>query len=312
MLYFIGSLFLGFSKKTKKISKPVICIGNFIVGGSGKTPTAIAIGEIFKEIILENKSQKEFEFSYLSAGYMGGSDDRESFISLRDGEYSANDVGDEPMILNEVAATYVAKNRVIGAQKIEVIDKIKTIILDDGMQNDSLHKDLTIAVVDGKIGFGNGFLFPAGPMRQTLNSGLKKVDFIVVIGDAKEELLDKISSKKIIQAKLVANNLEEFSGQKLIAFCGLAYPQKFFSFLERSNLEVLSTKSFPDHYFYKDLDLNELCLDAENKGAKLVTTKKDWIKFSKNFQKKIGYLDVELEFLDKDFIKKELKRVSAL
>ena len=251
ILYFIGSLFLGFSKKTKKISKPVICIGNFIVGGSGKTPTAIAIGEIFKEIILENTqnniSQKEFEFSYLSAGYMGGNDDREAFISLRDGKYSAKDVGDEPMILNEIAPTYVARNRLIGAQRVDKIDQIKTVILDDGMQNDSLHKDLTIAVVDGKIGFGNGFLFPAGPMRQTLNSGLKKVDFIVVIGDAKQELLEKISSKKIIQAKLVANNLEEFSSQKLMAFCGLAYPQKFFSFLERSNLEVLSTKSFPEH-----------------------------------------------------------------
>lgn len=304
-VYFLATLLDRSSKKSQKISKPVICIGNFIAGGSGKTPTAIAIGKIIQEIFGE-----KYKFAYLSSGYKsnykGGEFD---FISLREGSYDAEDVGDEPLLLNEIAPTFISKNRLLGAKQIDKINEIKAIILDDGMQNKSLHQDLVIAVVDGKIAFGNEFLIPAGPLRQTLKIGLKDVDFIVIIGETEERVIKKLSDKKITKAKIVATNLEKFSGQKLIAFCGLAYPQKFFSFLESNGLEIIDKKSFSDHYFYQDQDLEKLCEIAKNKGAKLVTTKKDWIKFPDNFQKKIDYLDINLEFLDKEFIKNELKKV---
>lgn len=305
LLYFIAAFLRGILRKSEKISKPVICIGNLIAGGSGKTPTAIAVGKILREIA----PQQDFEFAYLSKGYRG---DGAKFVALRDGKYMAKNVGDEPMLLVKTAPTFVAKNRLFGAKQIDNIKEIKAIILDDGMQNNSLHKDFTILVVDGKIAFGNGFLLPSGPMREPLFCGLKKAGLVVVIGEISEELAKKLSGKKIVQAQLLIKNIENFRGKKLLAFCGLAYPQKFFDLLQKHNLEICETKSFPDHYAYSNKDLEKLCAVADKNFWQLIATKKDWVKFPKNFQDKISYLDVELEFLDKQLVADELKKIIKL
>lgn len=270
---------------------------------SGKTPTAIAIGKILYEIFGDNK---DFEFAYLSRGYKRKSCD---YISLRKGKYEASEVGDEPLLLNEIAPTFVAKNRAFAAKKIEKINKMKTIILDDGMQNKSLHKDLTITVIDGKIAFGNQFLIPAGPMRQTLESGLRDSDLIVIIGEFKENLIKNLYGKKVIYANLFATNFDKFNSEKLTAFCGLAYPEKFFSFLREKGFNVINEISFYDHYNYKKQDLENLCNIAQKNNSKLITTKKDWIKFPKDYQEKIDYLEVELKFSDKKIIEDELKKL---
>ncbi|MBP7710185.1 MAG: tetraacyldisaccharide 4'-kinase [Rickettsiales bacterium] len=297
-LYFLGFLVVKFFTKTTKISKPVICIGNVIAGGSGKTPTAIAIGKILHEM--------SADFAFLSRGYMS---DGSSFLQLqKDGNNQASQVGDEPMLLIETAPTFVATNRLFGAKQIEKNSAFKMVVLDDGMQNDSLFRDYTILVVDGKIGFGNDFLIPAGPMRETLAMGLKKTDLVVVIGEAEEKLLQKFVGKKLARAKIIPTNLNDFLGKKLVAFCGLAYPQKFFSLLEKNGVELVESIGLPDHYLYRDVDLEALCKIAAEKNASLVTTKKDWMKFSPNFQKKISYLNIELEFEDKELIKSELKK----
>ena len=298
LIYFLAFCVIKFFTKTVKISKPVICVGNVIAGGSGKTPTAIALGKILHEM--------SAEFAYLSRGYMS---DGSTFLLLRkDDNNKASQVGDEPMLLVETAPTFVARDRLFGAKKIDQINKVKMIVLDDGMQNDALYRDYTILVVDGKIGFGNDFLIPAGPMRETLSMGLKKTDLVVVIGDADEKLLRKFTGKKIARAKIFPTNLEKFKNKKQVAFCGLAYPQKFFSLLKDHGVETVETIGFPDHYLYQDRDLESLCKIAEAKNASLVTTKKDWMKFPKNFQDKIPYLNIELEFEDKNLIKSELKK----
>jgi len=296
-IYLCGFLINKFFTKTHKISKPIICIGNLIAGGSGKTPTAIAIGEILNELSIN--------FAYLSRGYMG---DGSKFLLLhKDDGSKAEQVGDEPLLLIDTAPTFVAKNRLFGALQIEVMNKFSAIVLDDGMQNDSLHRDFTIMVVDGKIGFGNNFLLPAGPKRELLSMGLKKTDLIILIGKTNDDLLKKLSSKKIIKANLLVRNLEDFIDQKLIAFCGLAYPQKFFDILSSKGMEVIENQGFPDHHFYQSFELERLCNLAKLKNATLVTTKKDWIKFPKIFQNQISYLDVFLEFEDKQEVAKLLK-----
>jgi tetraacyldisaccharide 4'-kinase len=297
-LYFCGFCLVKFFTKTYKISKPVICVGNLIAGGSGKTPTAIAIGKILNEM--------SADFAFLSRGYMS---DGSSFLLLKnDDSNKAAQVGDEPILLTETAPTFVAKNRLFGAKQIEQMSKFKMLVLDDGMQNDSLHRDFTILVIDGKIGFGNNFLIPAGPMRETLNMGLKKADLVVLIGESSEKLTQKLSGKKIAKAKIIPTNLANFRGKKLIAFCGLAYPQKFFSLLENEGLEVCQKISFSDHYLYQKSDLENLCKASESKNAALITTKKDWVKFSSEFQEKISYLEIDLEFENKELIKSELKK----
>ncbi|MBM5783015.1 MAG: tetraacyldisaccharide 4'-kinase [Pelagibacterales bacterium] len=308
ILYYLVLKIRNLTIKPCKISKPVICIGNFIAGGAGKTPVAMAIGKLLQQIISESE-KPNYKFAYLSSGYKGKS---LAFEEVDRRIHTSKEVGDEPLLLSEISKTFVAKNRLFGAKKIDLIEELKTIILDDGMQNNSLKKDLTIAVVDGNIGFGNGFMIPAGPMRQDFETDYKKVDFVVVVGKPKEDLLQKFVNKKVVFAELIANNLESFADMKVIAFCGLAYPDKFFSFLEKQSVNVVQKISFPDHYDYKNSDLLELIKIAESKNAKLITTKKDWIKFSQDFKERISYLDVELKFIDEGFVSQELKRIIKL
>ncbi len=298
-IYFLGFFLLKIFSRPQKISKPVICVGNLIAGGAGKTPTAIALGKILREM--------NVNFAFLSRGYMN---DGSKFLMLNNhGNFKAEQVGDEPLLLLNIAPTFIAKNRLFGARQIEVMKDSKAIVLDDGMQCNLVRRDFTILVVDGKIGFGNDFMIPAGPMRETLSSGLKKADLVVLIGEAKDGLIEKFSGKKIIHAKILPTNLDEFYGKKLIAFCGLAYPQKFFSLLETSKLNVIDQISFADHYNYKKTDLENLQKLAKEKDATLITTRKDWVKFPKSLQEKIAHLDVELIFENPELLREELKKV---
>ncbi len=219
------------------------------------------------------------------------------------------ETGDEPLLLEEIAPTFIAKNRVQGAKKIDQMSHIEAVIIDDGMQNNSLKKDILFLVIDGKVQFGNGFLFPAGPLRQSVESGLKQADYIVVIGEKNQKLQDVLLGKKIIKAKIIAKNIGIFSGQKLIAFCGLAHPQKFFSYIQEQGLNLLKGEEFPDHHFYSAGQLEDLLKIAQKNDAKLITTKKDWVKFSDEFKKKIDFLDIELEIENKDQLRDELKKI---
>jgi len=302
LIYAVGFCAARFFKKKNAIAKPIICVGNLTVGGSGKTPTAISIGKILRE--------KGINFAYLSRGYQGKEKD---FCEVRFSSSKAADIGDEPLLLSEIAPTFVTKNRFEGAKKLEQKSELQAIIFDDGMQNNSVKKDLLILVIDGKIKFGNGFLFPAGPLRQSVSSGLKAADLIVVAGEIDEELQQilsqEIAQNKVVKTKIVSNNLEEFRGQKLLAFCGLAYPEKFFSYLRNSGLNVEETEIFADHYFYKNSDLESLTKKAENLGARLITTKKDWVKFDENYRKKIDFLDIEFVFENQEILTQKIEKI---
>jgi tetraacyldisaccharide 4'-kinase len=298
-LYLLGAFVNNFFTKTYRISKPVICVGNLIAGGSGKTPTAIALGKILKEI--------EPNFAYLSRGYM--SDGSQFLLLQKEDNRKAQEVGDEPMLLVEAAPTFVSRNRAFGAKMLDENYGVNLVVLDDGMQNNSLFRDYTILVIDAKIAFGNEFPIPAGPMRERLESGLKKVDLVVVIGELNDYLRQKLVGKKIVTSHIFPKNLSAFQGKKLLAFCGLAYPQKFFDLLTKSGLNVVATKSFGDHHKYKISHLEEICQVAESLGAQPIATKKDWVKFPRNFQEKIAHLDIELRFDDETLLRSELKKL---
>lgn len=289
---------LNLIKTGNQVSKKVICIGNINVGGSGKTPVALMVGKILQEL--------NIDFAYLSRGYLG-SEKEAVQIDLTNAHVGV--AGDEALLLAEEAPTFIAKNRLNGARIIEKNAAFKAIILDDGMQNKSLKKDFVILVIDGKIQFGNGFLFPAGPLRQSIESGLDQADFVIIIGEIDEKLRKIISSKKYLLAKIKAKNLTQFQGKKLIAFCGIAYPQKFFAFLDNQGLTVIQNKEFPDHYFYQKNDLNYLLKIAKANNAKLITTKKDWVKFDIDFRDQIDFLDIELEPENKALLVDELKKI---
>lgn len=293
-VYLIATKIDGFFTKKTKINKTVICIGNLIAGGSGKTPTAIAIGKIIENLI--NK-----KFVYLTRGYKGK---KQEFLSVNQALKQLTKVSDEAILLNEVAQTFIARNRAFGAKRIEQMKEAEIIILDDGLQNNNLSKDIKIIVIDGFVAFGNCKLIPAGPLRQNIKSGLAMADLVIIINEINDENLNLIKKNyhgKIIFAKTICKNLELFDNNKnYLAFCGLAYPDKFFNFLTKQNLSLIEKINFADHYYYNNEELKKLITKAEEQNCQLITTKKDWVKFPSSYQKIINYLDIEVEFADQD------------
>jgi len=296
-LYFVVFYLIKYSSKRKKINKRVICVGNLIAGGSGKTPSAILLGEILHDL--------NISFCYLSRGYKGS--DKNNLLKV-DSSQDAKISGDEPLLLSEVADTYVSNSKINALREIDKISDYKAVVLDDGIQNNLIFCDIRIIVVDAKIGFGNGFLLPAGPLREDLTRGLKKADIVIVIGKADNNLLKKLENNRVVEANIVAQNSEEFKNKSLIAFCGIAYPDKFFSYLKEQGLNLLETFDYKDHHFYTNSELEFLLREAKAKNASLITTKKDWVKFPKNYQEQIPYLDIKLELQDESIIIEEINK----
>lgn len=284
--------------KTLKISKKVICVGNLTMGGSGKTPTALAIGQILQEM--------KIDFAYLTRGYKGRN--KEILFLDKYQQYDSTITGDEPLLLKELAPTIISKKRAKGALEIDKNKQLQAVILDDGMQNNSLHKDLTILVIDNSLLFGNNMIFPSGPLRQSIKSGLKEADLIVSIGN-QLKTYPNLPHDKIVKACIVCKNAKDFNNHELLAFCGIAYPQKFFNLLKDNNLNVVDNISFPDHFKYSDKDLQKICQISYKKNLRLITTKKDWIKFPKKYQDKIEYLDIELIFDKPKLVKNKLQEI---
>ena len=286
--------------KSYKSPIPIICIGNVTIGGAGKTPTAIAIAKILKK--------KGKNIAFLSRGYKGSISEA---TIVDDKKHSAREVGDEPLLLSKEAMTIVAKNRKEGI-KLAQENNIDLIIMDDGMQNPSIEKDMCFLVIDGNYGLGNNKLLPAGPLRETLDSALEKATAIIFIGKDRNNILGdnkvsaKIKSNKIIKAEIEAKKNAAFDDKKLIAFSAIANNDKFFNSLEELNYNVVETISFPDHYYYTEGDFKKLQKIASDKSAKLITTEKDFVKLTKTQQQNVFTLPIQIKWKKKHDITKFL------
>ena len=303
LFYKLGFFIKKILVKTQKVDLPIICIGNIIAGGAGKTPVALALGEFLKK--------NNFEFCYLTRGYK--SNNNRVLMIENFYQFDVENIGDEAKLLAEIAPTCIAKNRFFGYKKIRENKKFQAIIMDDGLQNFQLEYALKILVIDSKIAFGNKRLIPSGPMRQSLAEVAKNIDLFIIIGKKnlaiEEEILQQNSEAKILSAQIFASNLDKFINQNIVAFCGIAYPQKFFDFIKNNGLNLIETKIYADHYQYKIEDLEGIYQEALSKNLKLITTKKDWVKFPKIFQEKIDYLDIKLEFEDETLLMNLLKKI---
>ena len=294
-LYGFAVIWRYFFATPKKVDKPVICIGNLVAGGAGKTPVAIEIGYILKDLGID--------FAYLSYGYGRKSDE---FLQVFPNETSAIEAGDEPILLSEIHDTFVSSNRIFGAEKIAQMETKQLIILDDGFQNPFLFKDLQILVVDAGYGFGNEFLIPAGPLREPIFFGTKRADLVIIIGEDISNIARYFSDKKIIYGKIIPINNESFIGEDIVAFCGIGRPKKFFDSLKDIDAKVIKKIQYPDHYLYNHQDLNNLIAFAKDNNAKLVTTKKDWVRIEPDYQDKIEFLDIRIEFDNPDLIRETI------
>ncbi|OKH88904.1 tetraacyldisaccharide 4'-kinase [Thalassospira sp. TSL5-1] len=279
---------------------PVICLGNFTVGGAGKTPSAQAIYDILTSL--------GHQPHFLSRGYGGTRKGPHRVDPTSD---TAHDVGDEPLLLSQKGPAWVSRNRAAGADAIAVAGA-DVIIMDDGLQNPSLIKDLGIVVVDGATGFGNERVLPAGPLRETLKSGFSRVRAAIIIGEDKTGLAQRMPKHvSVFSANVRPENPSDFTDQKVLAFAGIGRPGKFYKSLRDCGAEVAIARDFADHHFYSPDELIALRADAARAGALLVTTEKDLMRLPLGDRHGIKTLRIALEFDDLPGITQLIETVFA-
>lgn len=257
------------TEKGARAGVPVLCVGNFTIGGAGKTPTAIALARI-----LADTGERPF---FLSRGYGGHIPGPKLVDAAND---FASRVGDEPLLLARVAPTVVARDRVAGAAFART-QGASVIVMDDGLQNPSLAKDLRLAVVDARRGIGNGCVFPAGPLRAPLATQLACADALLVVGDgvAADGIIAQASERglRILRGRLMPDPAAAaaLKGRQVLAFAGIGDPEKFFATAVKAGITVREHRHFPDHHRYTAEDAGELIMQADRNGLALLTTEKD-------------------------------------
>jgi tetraacyldisaccharide 4'-kinase len=283
-LYGLGARFDRTHTIPERAPLPVIALGNAVAGGAGKTPTAMALAPLLRA----------YNPYFITRGY-GGRIRYAHRVAPGD---VWQDVGDEPLLLAHVAPTWIGASRVEAARAAHLAGA-GIVIADDALQHHALHKDTTLLVIDGGFGIGNGRLLPAGPLREPLEEALKRSDAIVFIGEDKTNLLPQLGDKPIFHAQMVPDTSSTWvKGTKLLAFAGLARPQKFYDTLRELGGDVVLTQNFPDHHAYSDNDLQLLLDAAERIGATPISTTKDAVKFPARFRNKIRILPVTLQFAE--------------
>jgi tetraacyldisaccharide 4'-kinase len=270
------------------LSVPVICIGNVVIGGSGKTPVALALGALLKA--------QGMEAHYLTRGYKGK---LYGPVRVDPAVHSARDVGDEPLLLAEILPTWVAKNRVEGA-KAAIEAGAKMILMDDGFQNPTVHKDVSLLVVDGGYGFGNNRILPAGPLRETVSEAMKRAAAVVLVGDDFHHVLEQVpAGLPVLRAAIKPLPVaERLRGMTVMAFAGIARPRKFYRTLQDLGCDVRRMMAFPDHHMFTSAELAFLQKKAGELEARLVTTAKDYARLPADIKQHVTYVPVEAVFED--------------
>lgn len=256
---------------------PVVCVGNFVAGGAGKTPVALALEKLLGKIGKKT--------GFLSRGY-GGS--LAGPVLVDPSLHGANQVGDEPLLLARRATTIVARDRVAGARLLETSD-VDVILMDDGFQNPRLGKTRSWVVVDGTVGLGNGRCIPAGPLRAPLDCQLRHTDMVVIVGGGQTKEGDGVAGETLTahceQAQVgvvtasLAPILDDIPADRpLLAYCGIGRPAKFFDSLTDNGLQVAQRVAFADHYVISEAEARTLLTQAQTSGSILVTTQKDFVR----------------------------------
>ncbi|MGE0723588.1 MAG: tetraacyldisaccharide 4'-kinase [Alphaproteobacteria bacterium] len=276
---------------------PVLCIGNLTVGGTGKTPVAIDLARRLRERTPH----------LLTRGYRGRLDGPVR-VDLK--SHTVADVGDEPLLLARAAPTWVARDRAAGA-RAAVAAGAGVLILDDGFQNPTLAKDVSLVVVDGPAGFGNGLVLPAGPLREPVARGLARATALVVVGEDRQGVA-RGAPVPVLRAALVPAMPLAFAPMApVVAFAGIGRPEKFFETLGALGVAPVERRAFADHHVFTEADLAGLEDAARAAGARLVTTEKDAVRLPLAWRNRVAVLRIGIEWEDAAVLDRVLAGLSA-
>lgn len=270
----------------RKVGAVVICVGNLTAGGTGKSP-------IVQELRSALASETSSRVASLSRGY-GGS--LKGPARVDEVKHVAAEVGDEPLMLSLTGESWIGRDRAEAGEAMST-DGVDIIIMDDGHQNPTLAKDLSIVVVDAEAGFGNGFIIPKGPLREPAHIGLERADILIAMGDGDLPPAVGESRKPVFRARIKPSAAPP-SGP-YVAFAGIGRPEKFFASLESLNCDVRDAVPFDDHHPYRSDDLAYLRSLAKDHAAQLITTEKDFARLPQEQRSDVLTLPVTVEFDDR-------------
>lgn len=272
----------------RDVGIPVICVGNLVAGGAGKTPVALSLGA--------RLSAAGRAVAFLTRGH-GGS--LVGPVRVRPDAHRPSEVGDEALLLAEAGPTWVARDRVAGALAARDAGA-EVVIMDDGFQNPSLRKTLALVVIDGGFGFGNRRVHPAGPLREPVYSGLGRADAVVLIGADPQGLEATLPPNLgVLRADIVAERGARLRpGDRVFGFAGIGRPEKFRETLESLDLAVIGFEAFADHHAFAPAELDALLAKAARANATPVTTAKDHVRLPQSVQDKVERVNISLAWRD--------------
>ncbi len=289
----------------ERLPVPIVCVGNLNAGGTGKTPVCIWLA-----MELQAMGLKPHIVSRGYGGRLAGP------IRVSEQQHTADDIGDEPLLLSAFAPVTVARDRAAGA-RAAIADGAGVIILDDGFQNPALETNFSFIVVDAKVGFGNGHCIPAGPLREPLHAGLPRASALLIIGDTDAQAqFDSQWMSAVTRSNanigIVRAHLEplqtgmDWQDMPVFAFAGIGRPEKFFLTLKSLGANLIHTEALADHQPLSDRLISRLLSDAAAHGAQLVTTEKDAARLPQKYRQQVLTLPVRLQIADPVSLKQSL------